>query len=340
MAKSQVDQFKYTEHERKPVIRMQWCLPQIRILSEKVKKKLIYIGLPGIDALDIKAWLQYIDKVIAFQCSEYKEGSATKLVDVMVLDNYLYELERQGLIRPSVVYQGFMEDIVMGGLSERGQIYIQDDFLKIYNLDFCNNITTPRTIRNERGKLVYHYKLQVIERLLEHQKKGAEANKGHRFIMYLTINSNVFDSDISKIKNKEFTDYIKNVKKITKPEVVAVRLMKAYCFYELREIFTHQGFNAEFLPPIFYQGSAYPNKNQGSKDQFHRMMTFTILGTKLKEGQNGIPQEISSFLNTKFAFANNKTLQCYTDKYMLNETNFISTPTELLTQTNTYKFLW
>ena len=338
MAKASVDQFKYTEHERKPVIRTQWCLPQIELLFRKVKKKLIYIGLPGIDALDVKSWLDYLDKVIAFQCSEYKEGSTTKQVDVMVLDNYLDELERRGVLKPSIVYQGFMEDIVMGGLSERGQTYVQDDFLKIYNLDFCNNITTPRIIRNAKGKIEYHYKLQVIERLLDYQKLAAQANKGSRFIMYLTINSNIFNGDMSHIKDKEFLTYIKTINKLTKPEVKAVRQMKAYCFHELIKIFNEKGFQAEFLPPIFYQGSAYPNKNNGSKNQYHRMMTFTILGTK-KNGSATFKQPITAFLEERFAFANNRGLQSFKDSF-INETDFTASAVDLLRNSYTYRFLW
>lgn len=338
MAKAIEEQFKYTEHERKPVIRSQWCLPQIELLFQRLRKKLIYIGLPGIEALDVLAWIDYLDKVIAFQCSEYKEGSSTKQIDVIQLDNLLEKLEREDKLTSSIVYQGFMEDIVMGGLSERGQTYSQNEFLKVYNLDFCNNISTPREIRNEKGKLVYHYKLQVIERLLQYQQKTANEDKGSKFIMYLTVNSDIFNGDVSKIKETTFTGYFKQLNKINKAEVKAIRLMKAYCFHEIATLFEQYGFNVEFLPPIFYMGSSYPNQNRGSKDQHHRMMTFTILGTNAEKAKP-YKQDIKTFLESKFVFATNDGFQCFSDRF-IEESDFDPNAADLLANSHTYKFLW
>ena len=340
MAKVHKDQFNYTEHERKPIIRSQWCLPQIDLLYKKLgNQKLIYIGLPGIEALDIKAWLVYLKKVIAFQCSEYKEGKTTKMVDVAELDKFLEDLERKQQLQSSIVYQGFMEDIIMGALSERGQKYSQDEFLKIYNLDFCNNIATPRVIRSENGKVIYHYKLEVIDKLLEYERFTSESGKGSRFLMYLTVNSNIFNAEFPKVDNPEISAYVKMVKKITKPEVQAVRLMKSYCFHELTKIFNNNKFHAEFLPPIFYQGSSYPNQNKGSKSQYHRMMTFTILGTKLNDGTNLYNQDAKAFLNSKFLFANNQSILCFNDKF-IEETAYNADAVELITKSHTYTNLW
>ena len=340
MAKAIIEQFSYTEHGRKPVIRLKWCLPQLQTLYTKVKKRMIYIGLPGIEALDIKVWIEYLSKVIAFQCSEYREGRTTKKIDVRVLDKILNDFELQDKLTSSIVYQGFMEDIVMGGLSERGQLYSQEDFVKIYNLDFCSNFTTPREIRDENGKIIYHYKLDVIDELLKYQAAVTNDSASSRFLMYITVNSNIFKGDVSHIKDSVLKTYFKGIKKVTKPEVVATRLMKAYCFYELVTRFNKYNFNVEFLPPIFYQGSEYPNQNNGSQKQFHRMMTFTILGTKMPNGVQLYQQDRNNFLNSKFIFATDKQIQCYSDRFLPDELDFNPDPIKLIQESHTFTQLW
>src|SRR5258708_7959090 len=168
----------FSDHARKQVIRSQWCKPQIDLLHKNLKKKLIYIGLPDLKALDILEWIAYLDKVIAFQCTQKDDGTPIK---VEQLEELLVDLERKAKLKSSVVYPGYMEEIVMGGLSKTGQTYIQTEYLKIYNLDFCNNFTTPTKVRDEKGNVIEIIsKSQAIDKLLDFQKKQT----GSKFIMY------------------------------------------------------------------------------------------------------------------------------------------------------------
>lgn len=330
-SKSYIPATYYSDHQRKQVIRSQWCRPQIGLLYAHLKKKLIYIGLPDLKALDVLEWIEYLDKVIAFQCTEYKK----KPIKVQELEDLLVDLERKNLIRSSVVYHGWMEEIVMGGQSRIGQTYTQTEFLKIYNLDFCNNFTTPTKVINEKGHVIEIItKSQAIDKLLDFQKKL----NGSKFLMYLTVNSDSFEEDLSKLKEQPFKDYIKKIKKITKPEVLAVRRMKAYCFHELRDIFYSQNFHVEFLPPVFYFGSEYPNV-QKARIENHRMMTFTILGTKGENGEELYRQNAEEFLNQQFIFANNKAIICYIDKY-IQEQPFDPNVQNLIINSYTYQNLW
>ncbi|HSZ84607.1 MAG TPA: hypothetical protein VK787_01180 [Puia sp.] len=340
MAHNLGDQFMYSEHKRKPVIRTQWCLPLIKELSNKLQRKLNYIGLPGIDALDIKSWIESLDNVIAFQCSEYKAGRVKKTIDVRILDDYFNDMERKSKLKSGIVYEGFVEDIVMGRPSDRGEIFDQVDFMNLYNLDFCNSLTTPRNIHDERGKLISYHKLEVINELLNYQNIAFEKNKScAKFIMFLTINANSFNADTSLIKEKEYSDYFKKIKKINHKEVVAVRNLKAYCHYNLSKIFKENGFLADFFPPIFYFGSSYPNQHRGGRAEFHRMMTFTILGTKIKNQDELISQNVAEFLSEAFLFANDQKLKCFKDKF-IDENEFSSVPDVLLKRTSTYKKYW
>lgn len=327
----------FTDHARKDLIRKLWCKPLIKILSDTLKKKLIYIGLPDIEALDVLEWIDYLDKVIAFQCSSYKKG---EVIDVSKLDNLLQALERQDKLKSSFVYQGWMEDIVMGGLSERGQIYVQTDFLKIYNLDFCSNLLVPRQIVNEKGRVInYITKLEVIDKFLEYELEAGNQGKGEKFVMYITVNTNSFDEDLTSIKDSIIKKYLKKISTIKKPEVLAVRHLKAYCFSMLNEKFKKYDFNIEFLPPVFYLGSNYPNK-ETRKLQSHRMMTFTILGTKRKDTQELYSQDCEKFLNDKFIFATDKVISCFNDERYIEESDYDPDIQKIIENSYTYQNLW
>ncbi|MFA6275627.1 MAG: hypothetical protein WC622_02700 [Pedobacter sp.] len=327
----------FTDHARKDLIRKLWCKPLIKALSDTLKKKLIYIGLPDIEALDVLEWIDYLDKVIAFQCSSYKKG---EVIDVAKLDDLLQKLERQDKIKSGFVYQGWMEDIVMGGLSERGQTYAQNDFLKIYNLDFCSNILVPRQVLNEQGKVIkYITKLDVIDKFLEYELVASNDGKGEKFIMYITVNTNSFDEDLSAIKDACIKKYLKKISAIKKPEVLAVRHLKAYCYSMLSERFRKYDFHVEFLPPVFYHGSSYPNRDTG-KLLPHRMMTFTILGTRRKDAEQLYVQDCEKFLNDKFIFATDKVISCFNDEKYITENDYDPDIQKIIAESYSSKTLW
>jgi hypothetical protein len=326
----------YTDHKRKQVIRSLWCKTQIEVLSRILSKRLIYIGLPDLKALDVLEWIDYLEKVIAFQCTEYKG----RKINVQELEDLLDKLERQNKLKSSVVYHGWMEEIVMGGLSKIGQIYQQADFLKVYNLDFCNNFTTPTKVWDENGRIIdIIHKTDAISKLMEYQRRNGDEGKGSRFIMYLTVNSDTFEENLTAIKDVYFKDYLKKIKNIRKPEVLAVRKMKAYCFYHIRQIFHKHDFQVEFLPPIFYYGSDYPNREKGITEN-HRMMTFTILGTRRRDSNEPLyHQNEEEFLNKQFIFANDSKIGCFKDKF-IEEDPYDPDVLKILTASYTYKYLW
>lgn len=326
----------FTDHARKDFIRKNWCKPLIKALSENLQKKLIYIGLPDIEALDVLEWIDYLDKVIAFQCSNYNGQQ----INVAQLDNLLQNLERQDKLKSGFVYQGWMEDIVMGGLSERGQTYSQTDFLKIYNLDFCSNILLPRRVLNSRGHVIqYITKLEVIDKFLEYELAASKQGKGQKFIMYITVNTNTFNNDLKEVKENCIKKYLKKVSAIRKPEVLAVRNLKAYCFAMLRQQFEKYDFNIEFLPPVFYYGSQYPNR-ETHKLQPHRMMTFTILGTRRIDDQALYNQDCDKFLTDKFVFATDKAISCFNDEKYIAENDYNPNIEEIILNSYTFKNLW
>src|SRR5436190_16206930 len=268
----------FQDHPRKQIIRKKWAKSLLELTTKKLKSKFVYLGLPGIKALDVLEWLEHIEKVVAFQCNQYggkelDDGSD----DINELLTLLNKLETQEKIKSFQLYRGYIEDVVIRGIDDAGAFYTQNDFITVYNLDFCNTLTSPRKLADEKGKVLEYYKLDVIKRLLEFQDKITSPPK-NKFIMFLTVNSNFIEENIDSIKNSSIVNYKKMISKISKPAARQIRLLKAYTYHHISEHFNKNNFNVEFLPPIFYQGSAYPNVDKGGKMENHMMLTFTILG--------------------------------------------------------------
>lgn len=340
MAKKTENPGSFQDHPRKQIIRQKWAKVLLALIQQRLQSKLVYLGLPGIKALDILAWIDHLDKVIAFQCNEY-EGRAdeTSKSDIEHLTGVLNTLEASEKIKSYQLYQGYIEDVIITGIDENGAFYSQGDFITVYNLDFCNTLTSPRKVVDNKGNISNYFKLDVIKKLLDIQEKLQQVN-GNKFIMFLTVNSNFLEDNMDSIANAEIKKYKKIIAKITKPAVREVRLLKAYTFHHVTEHFKAHNFDVEFLPPIFYEGSSYPNKNKGGKKDPHMMLTFTILGTKMKAGASATPQNIQSFLESKFIFANDTAFSNYNDPAIASEKDCVTDVDQLLKSSNTYTQLW
>ena len=51
----------------KRAVREQWNTPFLRLLNKKHGFRYRYMGLPGVELLDVKLWRDMIDEVIAFE---------------------------------------------------------------------------------------------------------------------------------------------------------------------------------------------------------------------------------------------------------------------------------
>jgi len=337
------DQFCYTDHARKEVIRKHWCKEQIKILHSTLGKKLIYLGLPGIEGLDILEWIDYLEKVIVFQCSEYKNSkNKTEQFDFVHLTELLENLDKSEKIKTYALFRGFIEDIVIGGFDENGGVFDIKDFVTVYNLDFCNGLTTPRNTRDLKGNIISYFKIDVIKKLVQYQNELCEQCNGKHFIFYMTVHSNFLESNMDEIDSQEITLFRKKFKSVTKGKnTLAVRDLKAYTYFKLAEIFKENSFHFEFLPPIFYQGSEYPNREKGGKLENHWMLTFTILGTKNTTKNDVYQQDMKKYLEDKFVFASNTKFQLFNDAHFpFSENDYTPSAKELLINSYIFKNYW
>lgn len=327
------------DHPPKKIIREKWCKQLLKNIKENIGSKLIYLGLPGIEALDIKTWIDYIDKVIAFQCRDYPNPShpAQPKTQVTQLDSKLREIERKGLIKSYSLYDGWIEEVVLRGRDTEGNSFSQEDVVTVYNLDFCNSLTVPLPIPDDTGEIKNYYKLDAISKLLEFQRDLAFKSNKRKFIMFLTIHSQFWKDEAEKLLNGSDSELIeKYMDKIDKSKLKDndknIRLLKLYVYHILKNHFCSRNFIPEFLPPIYYKGIGTGQENW--------LILFTILGTHFPGPSSSAPcyQDPKSFLKNRFLFADKDKIDSLLDK-KIKEDQIETNPEKLFQNSKTYE-IW
>lgn len=333
----------FTDHPRKVLFRRVWAKPILKYLHDRLNKKLIYLGLPGIRALDILEWKEYLDKIIAFQAGTYdgrttEEDAAAEMEELITILN---DLETKSIITTYSLYVGYIEQVVMGEEDDYNEPLQIDDYITVYNLDFCNTLTKPFPIVDKDFNEKDCYKIDVIEKLLSIERKKFNAGSDASFVMFLTVHSNFIESMVSSINDPIIKTYISNNLKGVTKEKRGIRLLKAYTFYTLNEIFRKHGFNIEILPTIYYMGSGTYYDKQARVDRQFWLSTFTILGTPIELIDPPITyqQDFKEFLEKKFVFINDHGISCF-DEQKVEEKSYTPDINEILASSHTLTNLW
>jgi hypothetical protein len=298
------------------------------------------MGLPGIGAFDIKEWIDYLDIVFAYQCldedKEYDEAEK----EFETLKDYLNACTIKGTLNDYGLYKGYLEQVVMTGYDDDGQEFNQNDYVTVYNLDFCNTLTKPFPVVYPDGKTIECYKLDAVDKLIEHQVNVEEANRSDKFLMFITVNSDFLERNYDDINDSKFKKYRTRINNNAIDPSRQARLIKAYTYYHLNEIFAKYNFRAEFLPPMYYEGSGGRRISGTNQWKPTMMLTFTILGTNIENLEAPIAyQNVDEYLAMKFLYANNTALSCHTER-RIAETDFNPEPIEMIKKSVTINSLW
>ncbi len=321
----------------KKAIRRQWCKPLIKFINEKLRYKLIYLGLPGPRALDLLEWIEYIDEVIAFQCRDYPHPSSISqpLSKVSELESKLRDFERQGELTTFSLYDGYIEEVVLRKRDTIGNHFNQNNIVTVYNLDFCNGITVPLKIKDDEGNIQEYYKSDAIKRLLEIQRDISSQTRCKKFIMFLTVHSLFWEGEaksfVSRTESEPLRKYFSKINSLHMTSKW-IRLLKAYIFDTVKRYFCNYDFTPEFLPVIYYRGAGLDRENW--------LLHFTIIGAENK-GISGAPcfQQTEHFLNQKFLTVPDKSLSSF-DQGVVDEVRCSEDSVEAFCNSKCYKQLW
>lgn len=319
----------------KNIIRLYWGKKLLEFFQNNLKKKLFYLGLPAPEALDIMAWLDHLEQVYAFQCRDYnlRTDQTENRDQILRLEENLRELERKKILKNYEIFEGFLEEVVLRGkdFSPNEKIFNHSDIVTVYNLDFCNSITSPLEILNDENELIKVYKFEAIKKLLEYQSKLKESKK---FILFLTIHASYDGGELSEFlsstHSEELKNYLESVKKISSNNERRFRVVKSFVYDNLVNTFRHFNFLAEFLPTIYYTGSGN-----------NRLLHFTVIGTSVKNtaGSSTPLQNMKKLLNQKCLVPDKNAFQMLTNKDF-KENDVTVNPISVFKQSVTFKKYW
>jgi hypothetical protein len=326
---------EFHDHPTKRTIREQWCKPLLEHINKELGYKLIYLGLPGIKILDILAWQEYLDKVIAFDCGDYNDppDPVISKSNLDELDENLRTLERKEILTNYSLYRGYIEKVVLRGLDENGNRFNQTDFVTVYHLDFCNSLTSPFKIFDDKGNISEHYKTEVITKLLEYERDASGKNENKKFVMFLTVHSHFFEKEAERLFDQEDSKIYKKYRvKVSKlgEQDKKIRLLKLYTFHVLKNHFCSRQFIPDFLSPIYYEGTGN-----------HWLICFTVIGTyeKTASGSAIFNQDIAKLLYSKFLIADKDSIKPL-ENDNFEETNTEADPVKLFGNSETYNRHW
>jgi hypothetical protein len=326
---------EFRDHPSKKFLREQWCKPLLEFIHNTLGYKLIYLGLPGPQALDLLTWIEYIEQVIAFQCRDYPNPSSVSQSksSIQNLERKLSELERESKIKTFAVYDGYIEEVVLRGRDTIGNYFNQHDVVTIYNLDFCNGITVPLEILDDAGNIQSLYKSEAIRKLLELQR-DINSHRRKKFVMFLTIHSRFWFEEgrkfISQTQDADIRTFISSLRKLSGWRREA-KLLKAYVYQIIKNFFCHCEFTPEFLPIIYYQGVGDNNW----------LMLFSFIGSFNKQISGIAPcfQSPKDFLYQKFLTIKGKNITLMP----INGVKEVDCPSSLIEAfqiSKSYKQLW
>ncbi|MDR2595015.1 MAG: hypothetical protein LBC87_09635 [Fibromonadaceae bacterium] len=322
--------------ENKNFIRENWNKPIIKFLSKRIGEKLIYIGLPSPEAGDVKQWLEHIKSIIAFQCRDYGKASNPNQNrdQIIKLDNFLRELERQEKIEDYTIYDGYLEEVVLKEYdnSPNEIKFSQDKFITLYNLDFCNDIASPIEYTDKNGNIKKAYKFNAIQKLLGVQKLLSEIS--NKFIFYLTVHCSYKDKELQDFINtteKSIKDYLKRYSSL-KGDDKNAEIVRLFVCHNIKKYFSANDFSYHILPIIKYQGI-------GKTTLLH----FSVIGIHPEPTAEGAAdfQPLDEIIKRPFITIENEQFKYET---ILEEENIDPTeridPIKLFEKSQTFKKMW
>ncbi len=319
----------------KVLIRKLWNQPLLKFLVKKGNDKLIYLGLPSSKAEDILAWIDFIKSVIAFQCRQYGEMSSPNQgrEEIENLEVLLRSLERQRKLENFVVYDGYLEEVILRGTDNSpSQItFEQGSVITLYNLDFCNKITSPWEFVDRDGNIKTAYKFNAIGELLKIQDSLSKVSD--KFIFLLTVHCSYDGKElhnfINSPPNGTIGAYIHKYKALSGHEKNA-RIVRLFVAYQIEKFFTVNNFTSKMLPVIKYQGL---NDTP--------LLHFVVLGTKSITTATGADnfQSIEDIVDFQFISFESDEMVNLGSELEEKEVSILNS-VDFFVQSKTYDRLW
>lgn len=243
----------------KRTVRELWNTPLLRFLNVNHGFRYRYMGLPGVDLLDLHLWRDMIDEVVAF------EVPAPPRHNDLQGRRYIRKLRRNLRLLgiPGHAYFGPMEEVVLLRRDYDGSAYQQNKVITLYNLDFCDEISSPIETR-EQGPQVWRF--DAIRQIVRDQRECYQAQGGaSHFVLLLTVRDQI---DVQKLRGflasnlyADTNSYLNKCGGLgSLPSAGPVLgthtwALKAFIHNTLRQYLANPHISAVFFPLVMYTGA-------------------------------------------------------------------------------------
>lgn len=245
----------FSDSPGKRTVRKVWNTPFLRYLHSEYGIKYRYMGLPGSKLVDVNLWADMIDEVVAF---EVKDNSFDGRESIRELRRNLALIRKQ-----SLAYYGSFEEVVILGQDWDGQEYKQNKLVTLYNLDFCDEISSKIDTKN-LGEKVWRY--AAIRQILIDQKECYQiASCPCFFIILLTVRNQIYSEKIRELLQDTLyhdTQRYSGICQATYPipsnqNLVGTHAwaLKAFIHSILRSYFSTPNICSFFFPLVKYEGT-------------------------------------------------------------------------------------
>lgn len=242
----------FRDHHRKRLVRERWDTPTLRWLYQEWGAKYFYFGLPGPEAVDIRLWREMISRVVAFEVEDEKSENPRRNIEELRKNLTLLGI-------PHYVYCGFLEEVVLEGEDRDEHELFLDEFVTLFNLDFCNRISGRiDTMDGRRCR-----RFEAFREVITLQRSLFRRMGTGNFIMLITAHDSVHVREMERFMGnpdlpEETGEFVAGaLRSRSLPPTGYVNntdLLKAFLFTCLREYLHGQNVQSVFLPPVSYMG--------------------------------------------------------------------------------------
>jgi len=309
---------EFHDHERKKTVRLQWDTPILRWLYERWNTKYFYCGLPGPAALDIKLWQPMIRRVVAFELERERTNRPRQNIEELSRNLTVMDMRH-------AVFCGSLEETILWREDEDGTKFELDEFVTLFNLDFCGRIT--ERIETPKGKRCLRF--EAIREILTIQRNLFRETGEGRFIILITAHDSfevnamgqfLARPDMPKAAS-QFAEKAASSRPLSSTgSAHNTDLLRLFVFSCLREYFHGQNVWSVFLPTVSYFGTSKST----------RMMHLVAVCRMEKQESPLVieSQSLEEFLEMKVVRATDDTIKVEQDSIGLNAS--VANPTTLL----------
>ena len=257
------------------------------------------MGLPGIELLDLHLWRDWIDEVVAFEArAKPRRRDRDGRRNILALRTKMREYGFSGQ-----AYFGSMEEVVILRRDQDGIPYAQNNLVTLYNLDFCDEISSPVETLG-LGRQVWRF--EAIRQILRDQEAcyDPEFGAGY-FLILLTVRDQIGVDKLLEhfaepfADSQHYWDQCQAEHPLPSDGFILGEhtwSLKTLIHDQLRKWFSNPNVSALFFPITKYSGTPinYGRDNEISSPMLH-MMILCRFGDRTVPSPLFLPQQ---FLNT------------------------------------------